>query len=71
MNAIFLKAVPVTQANLDVPIKAGHISQRSVCKGVAPAARTGPPASKPALRRTPLVAALAPRRPFNSQEPRT
>ena len=44
MNAIFLKAVPVTQANLDVPIKAGHITKEAVCKGVAPA--TAPAACK-------------------------
>jgi D-xylose transport system substrate-binding protein len=44
MDAIFLKAVPVTQANLDVPIKAGHISKEAACKGVAPA--TAPAACK-------------------------
>jgi D-xylose transport system substrate-binding protein len=44
MNAIFLKAVPVTQANLDIPIKAGHITREAACKGVAPA--TGPAACK-------------------------
>jgi D-xylose transport system substrate-binding protein len=44
MNAMFLKAVPVTQANLDVPIKAGHITKEVACKGVAPA--TAPAACK-------------------------
>jgi D-xylose transport system substrate-binding protein len=44
MNAMFLKAVPVTQANLDVPIKAGHITKEAACKGVAPA--TAPAACK-------------------------
>ena len=44
MNAIFLKAVPVTQANLDIPIKAGHITKEAACKGVAPA--TAPAACK-------------------------
>ncbi len=34
MDAMFLKAVPVTRANLDVPIKAGHIAKDVVCKGV-------------------------------------
>ena len=34
MEAMFLKAVPVTRANLDVPIKAGHISKDVACKGV-------------------------------------
>jgi D-xylose transport system substrate-binding protein len=38
MQAIFLKAVPVTVANLDIPIKAGHITKEAACKGVAPAA---------------------------------
>ena len=42
MNAMFLKAVPVTQANLDLVVKAGHISKDALCKGVekanAPAA---------------------------------
>ena len=44
MNAIFLKAVPVTQANLDIPIKAGHITKEAACKGVTPA--TAPAACK-------------------------
>ena len=34
MDAMFLKAVPVTRANLDVPIKAGHIPKDVACKGV-------------------------------------
>jgi D-xylose transport system substrate-binding protein len=38
MEAIFLKAVPVTQANLDTVIKAGHISKDAVCRGVDKAA---------------------------------
>jgi D-xylose transport system substrate-binding protein len=38
MQSIFLKAVPVTVSNLDIPIKAGHITKEAVCKGVAPAA---------------------------------
>jgi D-xylose transport system substrate-binding protein len=37
MNAMFLKAVPITRANLDVVIKAGHIGKAEVCKGVNPA----------------------------------
>ena len=37
MDAMFLKAVPITRANLDVVIKAGHISKAEVCQGVAPA----------------------------------
>ena len=44
MNAMFLKAVPVTQANLDTVIKAGHISKEAACKGVA--AATAPAACK-------------------------
>ncbi len=44
MSAIFLKAVPVTQANLDVVVKAGHISKDALCKGVDKAA--GPAACK-------------------------
>jgi D-xylose transport system substrate-binding protein len=44
MSAIFLKAVPVTRANLDVPIKAGQITRDAACKGVAPA--TAPAACK-------------------------
>ncbi|MCI4427546.1 MAG: D-xylose ABC transporter substrate-binding protein [Burkholderiales bacterium] len=44
MNAMFLKAVPVTQANLDSVIKAGHISKDAACKGVDKA--TGPAACK-------------------------
>ena len=42
MEAMFLKAVPVTQANLDSVVKAGHIAKDALCKGVdkasAPAA---------------------------------
>ena len=34
MDAMFLKAVPVTRANLDVPITAGHIAKDVACKGV-------------------------------------
>lgn len=37
MDAMFLKAVPITRANLDVVIKAGHIGKAEVCKGVNPA----------------------------------
>jgi len=44
MEAIFLKAVPVTQANLDVVVKAGHISKDALCKGVD--AAKGPAACK-------------------------
>ncbi len=44
MNAMFLKAVPVTQANLDSVLKAGHISKDALCKGVDKA--TGPAACK-------------------------
>lgn len=42
MDAMFLKAVPITRANLDVVVKAGHIGKAELCKGVnaadAPAA---------------------------------
>jgi D-xylose transport system substrate-binding protein len=42
MEAMFLKAVPVTIANLDSVLKAGHIPKDALCKGVdkasAPAA---------------------------------
>lgn len=44
LDAIFLKAVPVTRDNLDVVIKAGHISKDAACKGVEKA--TGPAACK-------------------------
>jgi D-xylose transport system substrate-binding protein len=37
MDAMFLKAVPITRANLDVVIKAGHITKEEVCRGVNPA----------------------------------
>ena len=33
MQAIFLKAVPVTQANLDLVVKAGHISKGAPAHG--------------------------------------
>src|SRR5262245_15044122 len=38
MDAIFLKAVPVTRANLDTVLKAGHIPKDALCKGVDAAA---------------------------------
>jgi D-xylose transport system substrate-binding protein len=38
MEAMFLKAVPVTKDNLDAVIKAGHISKDAACKGVDKAA---------------------------------
>ncbi len=44
MDAMFLKAVPVTQANLAAVISAGHIAKDAVCKGVDKAA--GPAACK-------------------------
>jgi len=44
MDAIFLKALPVTKANLDAVVKAGHISKDELCKGVDKA--TGPAACK-------------------------
>ncbi len=44
MDAIFLKAVPITRDNLDVVIKAGHIAKDVVCRGVDKA--TGPAACK-------------------------
>ncbi len=44
MDAMFLKAVPVTRANLDVVVKAGHISKDELCKGVDKA--SGPAACK-------------------------
>jgi D-xylose transport system substrate-binding protein len=34
MKSIFLKPIPVTQANLDVVLKAGHIKKAELCKGV-------------------------------------
>jgi D-xylose transport system substrate-binding protein len=44
MDAMFLKAVPITQANLDVVVKAGHIGKAELCKGVN--AASGPAACK-------------------------
>jgi D-xylose transport system substrate-binding protein len=44
LDAMFLKAVPITRANLDVVINAGHISKSEACKGVNPA--DAPPACK-------------------------
>ena len=44
MDAIFLKAVPVTRDNLDVVLKAGHIGKDVLCRGVDKA--TGPAACK-------------------------
>ncbi|GAB4564562.1 MAG: D-xylose ABC transporter substrate-binding protein [Rhizobacter sp.] len=44
MQAIFLKAVPITRANLDVVVKAGHITKDALCKGVDKA--NGPAACK-------------------------
>lgn len=44
MDAIFLKAVPVTRDNLDVVVKAGHISKDALCRGVDKA--SGPAACK-------------------------
>jgi D-xylose transport system substrate-binding protein len=42
LDALFLKAVPITRANLDVVVKAGHIGKAELCTGVnaadAPAA---------------------------------
>lgn len=37
LDAMFLKAVPITRANLDVVVKAGHISKADLCKGVSAA----------------------------------
>lgn len=37
LDAIFLKAVPITRANLDVVVRAGHIGKAELCKGVNPA----------------------------------
>ena len=44
MDAMFLKAVPITRANLDVVIKAGHIGKAELCRGVN--AADAPPACK-------------------------
>lgn len=44
LDAIFLKAVPVTRHNLDTVVKAGHISKEALCKGVDKAG--GPAACK-------------------------
>lgn len=35
MDAMFLKAVPITRANLDVVVKAGHIGKDELCRGVS------------------------------------
>jgi D-xylose transport system substrate-binding protein len=44
MQAIFLKAVPITRDNLDVVLKAEHITKAELCRGVDQA--TGPAACK-------------------------
>ena len=44
MDAMFLKAVPITRANLDVVVKAGHIGKAELCRGVN--AADAPPACK-------------------------
>jgi D-xylose transport system substrate-binding protein len=44
MQAMLLKPIPVTAANLDVVIKGGWISKDAACKGVDPA--TAPAACK-------------------------
>jgi D-xylose transport system substrate-binding protein len=44
MQAIFLKAVPITRDNLDVVLKAEHITKAELCRGVDKA--TGPAACK-------------------------
>jgi D-xylose transport system substrate-binding protein len=44
LDALFLKAVPVTRANLDVVLKASHIGKAELCQGVSPA--DAPPACK-------------------------
>jgi D-xylose transport system substrate-binding protein len=44
LDAMFLKAVPITRDNLDVVLKAGHIGKAELCKGVQPA--TAPAACK-------------------------
>lgn len=40
MPSIFLKPIPVTLANLDTVVKAGHIKKDVLCKGVSDAAVT-------------------------------
>jgi D-xylose transport system substrate-binding protein len=40
LKSIFLKPVPVTRANLDLVLKAGHIKKAALCKGVTDAAVT-------------------------------
>lgn len=40
LKSIFLKPVPVTRANLDVVLKAGHIKKEALCKGVTDASVT-------------------------------
>jgi len=40
MKAIFLKPTPITRANLDVVLKAGHITKAALCKGVTDPAVT-------------------------------
>jgi len=44
MDSMFLKAVPLTRANLGVAVQAGHISKEALCRGVDKA--TGPDACK-------------------------
>lgn len=44
MQAIFLKAVPITRDNLHVVVEAGHISKEELCRGVDKA--TGPAVCK-------------------------
>jgi D-xylose transport system substrate-binding protein len=40
LKSIFLKPVPVTRANLDLVLKAGHIKKAALCKGVTDATVT-------------------------------
>ena len=53
MNAMFLKALPVTgSANLDVPIKAGHITKEAGVQGRGGCHGAAPPASSRVVRDT-------------------
>ena len=41
MNAILLQPTPITKANINVAIDAGHISKEQACAGVAAGAVPG------------------------------
>jgi D-xylose transport system substrate-binding protein len=41
MNSILLAPTPITKANINVAIDAGHITKDQACAGVAAGAATG------------------------------